>query len=419
MTEIKDKAGQKDTQNLRLVLCWFVYASSYFGRFSFSSSINSIIGDYHISRADTGLVMTFFFAAYGVGQVVNGFLCKKYSPRFTFPLALGGSSVINISIFTLAKTGNLGDFFFLIKYLWLFNGVVLSFLWTSLIFIVGKNIEEAKMSRAIVMLGTTVPIGTFFAYSVSSLLQKFGLYEWSFLLAAILMSAVAFSWLLFFSPHKCEDVLPPEKKPEKVKEHGIPKGPLITLAGLSIFAMSNNFLKDGLQTWIPTILKETYSFSNSLSLILATSIYIFGISGVFIVKKMRNSIRDFISLSALFFTVAGIFIAAIALLLDTSALAVSLLFIFLMIIGYAVNNIVTSIAPLYLRDELNPGAIAGVLDGFCYIGSAASTYALGYVADKRGWYSVILLLLITTFTSMLICLLLNRLNKRKYVIVAD
>ena len=406
-------SDSRDTQNLIVILCWCVYSSSYFGRYSFSSSINSIIGEYGISKADTGLVMTCFFIAYGIGQVVNGFLCKRYSPRYTFPIALGGSTLINIFLFFLAKTGYLGQLFFLVKYIWFLNGAVLSLIWTSLIYILGKNIEETNLPRAIVAVGTTVPAGTFLAYSISSLLEKLGLYEWSFLLAAILMSAVALAWLTLFSPHKREDVLPTESGAEEKRKRGISRNALIIFAGVSIFAMTNNFLKDGLQTWIPTILKDTYKFSNAKSLLLATSIYILGVSGVFIVKKLHDKISDLILLTAVFFAAACIFIAAIKLLLNVSSLAVSLIFIALMIIGYGVNNIATSVAPLAFRDEMNPGAIAGVIDGFCYVGSAASTYTLGFVADRNGWSAVILLLLITTAAATVIPFLLNFFKKKK------
>lgn len=59
---------------------------------------------------------------------------------------------------------------------------------------------------------------------------------------------------------------------------------------------------------------------------------------------------------------------------------------------HGVNNIVTSMAPMYLRDKVNSGMTAGVLNGFCYVGSTISSYGLGAVADSRGWSGVIGLL---------------------------
>jgi sugar phosphate permease len=53
-----------------------------------------------------------------------------------------------------------------------------------------------------------------------------------------------------------------------------------------------------------------------------------------------------------------------------------------------VNNIVTSMIPLALKDRMNSGRIAGIINGFCYLGSTASTYGLGLIADNYTWLSV-------------------------------
>jgi sugar phosphate permease len=38
------------------------------------------------------------------------------------------------------------------------------------------------------------------------------------------------------------------------------------------------------------------------------------------------------------------------------------------------------------------GRIAGLLNGFCYLGSTISSYGLGVIADNHGWDSVFYLL---------------------------
>ena len=61
------------------------------------------------------------------------------------------------------------------------------------------------------------------------------------------------------------------------------------------------------------------------------------------------------------------------------------------------NNIITSMAPLYWKEQINSGMSAGILNGCCYIGSALSSYALGGLADKGGWDAVFLFLLMLCF----------------------
>lgn len=80
-------------------MCWLVYASAYLGRYSYNSNITLIESAFGVSHAESGLVTTFFFFAYGAGQVLNGIFCKRYPKRSVLSLALAGSSVINLAVF--------------------------------------------------------------------------------------------------------------------------------------------------------------------------------------------------------------------------------------------------------------------------------------------------------------------------------
>ena len=54
-------------------------------------------------------------------------------------------------------------------------------------------------------------------------------------------------------------------------------------------------------------------------------------------------------------------------------------------LAYAVNNVVViSIMPLELRDRVNSGFLAGLMNSATYIGSTASAYGLGRIADGVG-----------------------------------
>ena len=59
---------------------------------------------------------------------------------------------------------------------------------------------------------------------------------------------------------------------------------------------------------------------------------------------------------------------------------------------HAANSVITSMAPLYMRDKMDSGLLAGVLNGSCYVGSTISSYGLGVIADNSGWNAVFYLL---------------------------
>jgi OPA family glycerol-3-phosphate transporter-like MFS transporter len=57
------------------------------------------------------------------------------------------------------------------------------------------------------------------------------------------------------------------------------------------------------------------------------------------------------------------------------------------------NNVITSMIPLHLKDHFNSGRLAGIINGFCYLGSTVSTYGLGIIADRYQWNAVFYVLL--------------------------
>ena len=80
---------------------------------------------------------------------------------------------------------------------------------------------------------------------------------------------------------------------------------------------------------------------------------------------------------------------------------------------HSINNVITAIAPLKLRDKIDSGKLAGVLNGFCYLGSTLSSYGLGVVADAKGWNSVFVLIFSICVASVVIGLAYSIFSKTK------
>ena len=103
---------------------------------------------------------------------------------------------------------------------------------------------------------------------------------------------------------------------------------------------------------------------------------------------------DFIALCSVLFAIASAFIFITLLCLPTNLFLITLLaFGVVACTMSGVNNVITSMAPLYWKDKVNSGKLAGILNGFCYLGSALSSYGLGLVSDVGGWNAVLVLLL--------------------------
>ncbi len=384
-----------------LLLCWVLYITSYVAKYSYTANINPIMSFYSVNKTDAGLISTLFFFSYGTGQIVNGLLCKFYNKKYVISGATIISAVINGIIFFQPP-------FAYLKYLWLINGIAQSVLWSSLMLVLGENLEDAMLSKAVFMMGISVPVGTLVAYGAGALFLSFGssFYKYSFLLGALSIGLLGIIWFCFYSSltvnNKRETVQPIKNdETDKTSKSSAPLGFsfLFLFASLCLFAILVNFVKDGVSTWFPTILKESFNFNDSLSALLTFVLPVFGIFGTTVSMWLNKRIKDYIAIIGVVFLATAVIIGAV-LFLFTQANAVSLVSALVVIcfgliscIIYSANNIITSRAPLFLRNKMNAGLTAGLLNGFCYLGSTLAAYLIGLVADASGWISVFVLLL--------------------------
>ena len=393
----------KHSQNMIIVLCWAVYTVAYCGRYSYNSNINLIMDDFSVNHADAGIVTTFFFFAYGIGQVINGVMCHLYNKKILIPCVLTISSILNLLILKVP--------FSFIKYLWLVNGFVQSCLWSSLIDVISANIETKKLSRAMILMGSTTAAGTIFTYAISTMFVWIGDYRISFIFDACAMGVIAALWLFLYKAEPIAEQNSCNVGSETSTHNGKIGNFAALIATLAVFAVMNNFIKDGLTTWVPSILKEKYMMRDEFSILLTLVLPICGIFGAAVSVWLNRYVDNFVSLSSLMFAISAVFIAVIAIFAKSStALLLLSSFGIVLCMMQGVNNVITSMVPLMMRNSLDSGKIAGVLNGFCYVGSTLSSYGLGVIADRGGWQAVFNLLAVLCG----VCIALGIIYKKAY-----
>lgn len=388
----KQPSTAKSPAMLLILLCWLVYSSSYLGKVNFSANITQIIDFYGITKSQAGVVPTFFFFAYGVGQVFNGLFCKKYNVKWVVFIALVISSAINL--FIAVSTG-----FAMIKWLWLVNGFVLSMLWPTMVRLLSDSLPRKSLGASSVIMGTTVAVGTFLVYGLSSVYAAFGNFKLAFYTASVLVSAVAFLWI--FAYKKTVSAAKQEKlnEPSEIQTDSYSENPTnpdsrkklfyTTIFILCFCAVGVNLIKDGLTTWVPSILKDEFNMSDSLSILLTLLLPVLAVFGNAYALSVHKKIPDYVNHCGLFFAImaviTGIIIGSLTLRI------VSFMLIGLIVVNFlasSLNSLITSIFPLFMRGKVNSGKYAGILNGFCYLGSTISSYGLGVIADNFGWTAV-------------------------------
>ena len=394
MTHDTPQKPKRDKRITRLIaLCWIVYACSYIGKLSFNANLHPIGLAYGASYAEVGMISTFFFFAYGAGQIVNGLLCKHYPIRTVIFVSLLVASAMNLAV-VLAPS------FAYLKFFWLVNGVALSFLWTSLIRLLSETLPAHAVPKAVVVMGTTVATGTFAIYGMSALFTAIATYRITFYIAAGVLAAVSLLWVVCYKPlvrplreereAERKNLPPPTPEQERKTSHAI----VSLVVVLAFFAVANNFVRDGLTSWMPDILATLYRTPDWLSILLTLLLPVLSVGGTVIALLLQRLVKEFVATCTILFCAASALLGIVLACLSHDVLPVTVGgFAIVSCLMASVNNIITSMVPLHLKDSGNSGMLAGVLNGFCYLGSTASAYGLGAIADGAGWQAVFYTLL--------------------------
>ena len=387
---MKNRSKEEKIDIYLPIICALVYVASYLGRHSYNSNITQIREALGMSYTESGLVTTFFFFAYGAGQFIHGFLCRHYNEKYVIPTVLSISAILNLLVFC-------GIDFSYYKYLWLINGMLLSILWPMLIRVLAKYLAEKSLPKATVLMAGSATAGYCCTYLISAIFAAMDSYQLSFLFATVVMAVMAFVWILFYSRVSL-DKMGIRMNQESV-EYSAPvaaanvpdkKGSFARLlVCLAIYCVFCNTLKDGLHVWVPSILMSKFELSGSLSTFLSITLSVFGLFASMLSVKMNAIMKDYMLQTEVLFAVSSLLILAIIGLLETTQIVLTLICLGIVaLFMHAACSVMTSIAPLELREKMDSGVLAGVLNGFCYVGSIICSYGLGVIADNFGWTAV-------------------------------
>lgn len=383
-------------ENFLMIICWVAYMVAQLGRYSYSSNINLIMDKFAIEHAEASLPATFFFFAYGIGQILVGLFCHKVNRKILVVSALLISAIMNFLIFFGAE-------FMTIKHLWLLNGFAQANLWPVLMLIIRENVSSERISTASVIMATASTGGKFASIGICAIFAiNTSAFMYCFFTAGLLLFVVALLFLFTTGKIKGAEIKQKvEVQEEKIKQKVDVKSVVLLLL-LGEFSLVCFAVTGGLQQWVPSIIKESYGFSDALSIFMSLLLPLFTLSVAFISPYLYKKLKNYVFISLLFFAIGAILIVGVLLFLDISWIVVMVLFTMEAIAMGIISNTTTVQVPLTFKGKFDAGFLAGFLNGACYIGTAIATYALGYLADISGWtLAFIVLISVSVFSAIL------------------
>ncbi len=386
------------------LLCWIVYCCSYFGRYNFSAAIADIVSQGLYTKTQLGVVGTVFFVVYGSGQLINGILGDRFSP---YKMIFFGTFVSSLANLAMCFASNLAW----LCVVWGVNGFAQSMLWAPIIYIVSNTMQGEPLKKAEAGLAATMPAGTLSAYAVTTVVIRLGSWKTVFMIAFAVLMAISLIWgaNALFLGEENRRIVPLHRQ----SESSAPKRSFFKVAAASGFAfmilpvMLHAMLKDGVMTWVPTMIMELFRVTPSFSTMLTIVLPVLNFFGAVVVTVIYN--RGKLSearIACLFFAFSLLPLTALLFIQHYTPL-ISVIFLALITSTMSgINHVFLTLIPVVFAKEGRAATMAGVIDCVAYAGSALSTYGFGKIAESFGWSKIIIFWLGFAAVAFGFCLLL-------------
>ena len=165
-------------------------------------------------------------------------------------------------------------------------------------------------------------------------------------------------------------------------------------------------VRDGVTTWMPSFIAETFKLSNEISILTGIVLPVFSILCFQATERLYDKkLKNPLTCSAVIFGTGSI--AGVLLLILSAKNAAVSVFLSALLTGsmHGVNLMLISILPPLLADKGRVSAVSGILNTCTYVGSALSAYLIPVVTEASGsWSTTLLLWFLSAFIGTLICL---------------
>jgi len=383
---------KKQIKRFRL-LFMFTYMVSYLTRINYGAIIVEMSDNMGIAATLLSLAVTGSFITYGVGQLINGYLGDRIQPKKLVAIGLATTVIINTIV---PLCGNS----WLMTALWCVNGFAQSFMWPPIVRLMTSlfQVEDYKKASVVVSWGSS--FGTIFVYLTSPLWIMISGWRLVFGVSAALGLIMLSLWIRF-CPNIQEE---PKEKEEKIKGGmSFLRSPLIW--GIMIAIVLQGALRDGVTTWMPSYISDTFQYSNAASILTGVLLPLFAILSFQVTSKIYNKKPNEPLLCSGYIFLAGAMAAFLLRLFSGKQAVICVLCMALLTACmHGVNLILVCMLPVFFKDSGKVSTVSGTLNACTYVGSAISTYGIAKIEEIAGWNITITVWMVIAWMGMLFCL---------------
>jgi len=364
-------------------LCCLVYFSSYITRKSFNASILAIINDASsgITKPDTGLAVTGNFIAYGVGQIINGILGDRISPKYMIPAGLVGAAICNILVpYSLTPVA--------LCILMSFNGFFQSMIWPPLVKSMSENFTLEYYKKATTLVSIACCLATIAVYFLVILFVEIASWEYTFYFCTVIGILSAILWYFVYKRYEKNPIVDRISDSSVAPEptDNTPRMPLWRVIVISsaipiaVVVALHGFLRDGIDTWLPTFMSDEYGIKTSGALLTTAILPVLSMLsysvGSFFQRKTGCAFKS----NTVLWVFATVFSLILLIFYKSSMIVGVVSFMVLSASAHAMNLMLTTRIVIHYKKVGYVSTFSGLLNSFTYIGAAVASYGISNIS---------------------------------------
>ena len=383
-----------------------VYFTSYCMRVNLAVMLVKICSEMKVEKSELAIVITGLTIAYGIGQVVSGFLGDRLKPYHIIPAGLALAVLCNVGIFFSSTVPAM-------TVIWSVNGFAHALLWPPIVRLMSTHLSAQDYSFAAVRVNQGSSIATVSLYLFCPLLLGFMEWRTIMLLCAAWGAIMVALWFLLYprvftqkiDTTQKADAPAPLEEPKKIPV------PLYIFGAIALIMpgiMMQGMLRDGVTNWMPSFLLETFGLSEENSIVSTVILAIFTMISYSAFRALQKRFfKNEVTCAASIFGGSAIICAilfVVNLFAPKAALVPSLILMALTVAAmHGINLMLISIVPRRFVVFGKVSTYSGILNASTYVGAALSTYGFAALAETFDWNFTILSWVVISLIGAVVC----------------
>lgn len=300
----KEKNSGKNSLSVAF-FCAAVYFCSYLTRKDFPISLVAITEATEIPDSAIAIVPVCFFITYGIGQTVNGAIGDHIKPQYLITGGMVLSATCNIILPLCTSVPAM-------CVVWGINGFAQAMLWPPISKIMIYTYSGERYGTASMLVSLSASLSTVFAYLYIPAVLAISGWQAVFRVGATVVLVCAAAWFIYsrrrdFIGSSGTDAADEPAPVGTEKDGRFPRAVMLTLALILADVVAVGMLRDGVETWTPTFIKEIFGNSAGESILISVFLALFSCVAIVLATVIfRRFFRNELTFCTVIFAVSTV-----------------------------------------------------------------------------------------------------------------